>query len=539
MLHKNKYKDFQMEHIIILVFVLMMILQFSFAMIGGLGNPWENGYDVTWIVRRLIGSGKYSFLGYMFISYFMMRYYDKNRRSLGTLAVLYVIHYGMFALFSFVIVQALHVLYFEYALFIMKALFLYIILPAVLASVIGTCIGMLSDTVKAGVSALIVLFLFTTNIFSRFMIYSFDIQGMESSPSMYYLWDVFSLSGGRTDIYDDYYYTLSLGTVDFEKIAMWIVISFFVFVWLKKELKGRKIVMSCLSVLAVCFAVLYFQPASKYVVYAECPYDSWNWDDYSGITYQPAGPDSVPFAVEKYDIRISVGRDMTAKVSLIPDNTGLKSYEFSLYHGFEVESITDYNDKKLEYVRKGNSIIVYADEASDCSVLNFRYKGGSNYNIANKQCIYLTENIAFYPITGFEERVYSDALRNISHYNVEIDTSLKVYCNLGISDNNHFEGDAEGIMLYGGMLLRETAAEGVRIVYPALRWSEQQICDEYRNVCELYKKAGYDLSGKDWFVTTFRTAKDTELFNGQGYFCGSVEYMNNAVRHFISMRGKE
>lgn len=521
----------------VLILITGILTQVLFAMYGGPGKAFMGGYQVTWVIRRLIGSMKFFFVAFLLIAYLHRKWKASlGMKDFGWLCGLHMVHFLVLFVAACAYVAILHILYPEYVLFLAEALFLYVVLPSVLASILGFGLGMIPNGTLSCAGAVLLVYIFTTDALSRFIFWGISSASRDSTET-YYVWDVFRLWGGRTDIYDDYYYTISLGSVNYEKVLMWIFLAAALVAAGSRVLRKKWGIVLGLLAVAVCLGCLYARPASLYVVYEDCPFDSW--DLFGNYTSNLANYSSTPsfFGVESYELQITLDRNMGVEATVQLDGTKLEQYDFVLNQGFVVKSITDIAGKPVPYIRRGEHLTICPNEDNDCSVMHLSYRGGNNYYIANEQCIYLTNKIFFYPIPLCEAKKQFDREpQSISHFDVKVDFSKKVYCNLEPGKDNHFSGDSEGVFLWGGMLLGETEKDGVRIVYPKLRWSEEEILAEYEKVRALYADAGYDLSGKDWFATTFRSKiYHNDLCNGLEYFSGSVEELNE-VQYFIGLR---
>ncbi|WP_207642077.1 hypothetical protein [Syntrophomonas zehnderi] len=161
------------------------------------------------------------------------------------------------------------------------------------------------------------------------------------------------------------------------------------------------------------------------------------------------------FAIKKYIMDFTVSNELHAVVDLTVDNPNLEKYDFTLYHGYKLKSISTADGKPVPFVREEDYLTV--SPAPDTDRLVFRYYGKSPKYYANCQGITLPGYFAYYPKAGKHE-IWSqvnnsyvfDLPSTDSEYIVSIHSNLKVFCNLE-GNNNSFQGKSNGLTLLAGM----------------------------------------------------------------------------------------
>lgn len=179
---------------------------------------------------------------------------------------------------------------------------------------------------------------------------------------------------------------------------------------------------------------------------------------YTEMGHGPAALTENPkeFAVTAYKMDLTVSNELHAVVDLTVDNPNLGKYDFTLYHGYKLKSVSSADGKPVPFVREEDYITV--NPAPGTHRLVFRYYGKSPKYYANCQGITLPGYFAYYPKAGRHE-IWAKANNNSyvidlpsteSKYTLSIQSNLKVYCNLE-GNNNFFQGKSNGLTLLAGM----------------------------------------------------------------------------------------
>lgn len=182
--------------------------------------------------------------------------------------------------------------------------------------------------------------------------------------------------------------------------------------------------------------------------------------------------------VISYEIHLRIRKELKAEVSMqvIPNKD---TYLFTLYRGYELNTVTDQNGNPLEYVRNGDYITVSSGD--NVSTINMEYKGHSGAFFSNRRLTVLPVGFAWYPQSGHRP-VYSEQRGGYNtdmhgyepvHIQLTVDSKKTCFSNLQGTDNA-FEGVAIGCTLVAGSFV-ETEQNGLRIIYP----SEEALLTEY------------------------------------------------------------
>ena len=162
------------------------------------------------------------------------------------------------------------------------------------------------------------------------------------------------------------------------------------------------------------------------------------------------------FRVKKYQLDFSVGLNLTGRTKVYVDQSELKSYRFTLYHGYKVKQVTDQTGAALDFRRELDYVTVTRGGAA-VEYLCLEYTGKSPKYYSSYAGVCLPANFAYYPIPGYRE-LFSDNFYGFIDCSLPYDTAFDVhcsgrkqmYCNLAARGDNHFAGNARSITLLSG-----------------------------------------------------------------------------------------
>ena len=162
------------------------------------------------------------------------------------------------------------------------------------------------------------------------------------------------------------------------------------------------------------------------------------------------------FRVKKYRLDFSMGLNLTGRAKVYVDRSELKSYRFTLYHGYKVKQVTDQTGAALDFRREHDYVTVTRGGA-DVEYLCLEYTGKSPKYYSSYAGVCLPANFAYYPIPGYRE-LFKDSFYGFIDCSLPYDTAFDVrcsgrkqmYCNLAARGNNHFAGNARSITLLSG-----------------------------------------------------------------------------------------
>ncbi len=302
----------------------------------------------------------------------------------------------------------------------------------------------------------------------------------------------------------------------------------FAFVYLIMYL--RKYIKICMALFVLIQGVLvqqYLLPHSTWgenVSYMDAP-----------IYYETHMPkmEAADFAVDKYTMNMKIDNQLYVECKMNLSDNSLKEYAFTLYHTFDIKSVTDGSGKKLDYVRDGDYITI-SSTGHEIDLINIVYKGIPDNYYVDAEAVYLSGTFAYYPRAGKyavynnEERRFLPSVDNSkdAYFDVTISSGTKVYSNLEES-NGRYTGTAASMLLMGGFV-KEVVVDNVIVYYPYLSrddMSESAIKAMIKEV-DTYPQEEYEYSlhGKKMFITEMPCA-------GQVFYlyddCAEFSYFNS------------
>lgn len=297
------------------------------------------------------------------------------------------------------------------------------------------------------------------------------------------------------------FYGYSLQGFQIAAIFFWISLSFAIAAFLllrRKRLPARAgAVLPCGLAAAACL-MLTVLPASTMtqVVYGSTDdgtYYSSDMEREVDAAYRATG----------YDMVLKFGRQLTAEVAMAVDSPALDRYPMTLYHGYQIKSITDQTGEPLRYTRDGDYLTVENNASGSVQEIRLVYAGYSSTFYSNAQAVYLPGCFPYYPQPGFHtvfSTVYDgyekNALIQPAQFRIEIKAPYQVFSNLAES-NGVFTGTTEAPTLLSGFI-DSFEIEGSKIVYSVF-WELTR--DEIKErIAEIDLFANPELKGKSVFL---------------------------------------
>lgn len=231
-----------------------------------------------------------------------------------------------------------------------------------------------------------------------------------------------------------------------------------------------KIIFTCtLSLICVIFGML---PSSKVIKANDNP-ESSIWAD---SNYYEKNPQELKeeknFNVISYKLRFTFLDKLYGTADLTVDKKKLSEYKFTLYHGYRIKSISDEKNNKLLFEQKGDHFTVKNQNKRNINELVIHYSGFSPIYFANIQGVNLPGFSVYYPIAGIYNIYDTECngmcqtrLENPVMFHIKCNSLKKIYCSLGETGKNTFEGITDGVTLLSG-LYREYEYDGIEVIYP-------------------------------------------------------------------------
>ena len=194
------------------------------------------------------------------------------------------------------------------------------------------------------------------------------------------------------------------------------------------------------------------------------------------------------FKVKEYDMEFSMDKILRARVRCdISSDEILPEYEFTLYHGYEVNKIEDENGNSISFLQKGDYLTIDNQSMDSIKSLVFFYDGYSPLFYSNKKACFLPGFFPYYPKAGCR-KIYDDYFieqeDSTAYYHIRMKDNA-IWSNLE-RVNGELQGEADNVILIKGHMAESDADEKSGVYFPAQRTSLDNIM--YFRSEELHKK---------------------------------------------------
>lgn len=215
-----------------------------------------------------------------------------------------------------------------------------------------------------------------------------------------------------------------------------------------------------------------------------------------------------------YDMVLKFGRQLTAEVAMAVDSPNLEAYPMTLYHGYQIKSVTDDTGEPLRYTRDGDYLTVENNPSGSLREIRLAYAGYSSTFYSNSQAVYLPGSFPYYPQPGFHT-VFStrcdgyekNTLIQPAQFRIEIKAPYQVFSNLRESDGI-FSGNTEAPTLLSGFI-DSFEMQGSKIVFSVF-WELTR--DEIKErIAEIDLFENPELKGKSVFLIPRTRYENREL----------------------------
>lgn len=411
----------------------------------------------------------------------------------------------------------------EFYFYLIRLSIIFVLLPIVLAICIGWVLSSVPNRIT-GIALLLVCFY----CFDRAFLQS--IVGLDKqSPFLFKIGTLFSIIESQMPgAVTDEYYLMSAENVHLYSVCFWLL-GVLALVCLLARIKVWFVVSAVASLGCL---ILFFQPSgASYALPVTNGFDRWLGEQYYYTEErqqyeqeQFIDKNRDDFLVEHYEMNFEVKDILKSKVVVRPNDGSLDSYQFTLYHSYQLQSVKDQNGKNLKYSQQGDYVEVFNPE--NITEIQFEYQGANQYFYSTSQGILLPANYAYYPMPGWNRTFINDfyntcftqeALKNIADFSITISVPerLKVYSNFLETDvlaakgykQISFQGKSNGLTIVGSPYLRDKMVDGVRVVYTYIsEFREESYNPEHHP--ENFQSCFQSLQLSDQPMTFFETPEE-------------------------------
>lgn len=281
-----------------------------------------------------------------------------------------------------------------------------------------------------------------------------------------------------------------------ELIAFWSLILLSILtalIFARKRKKYLILSVFCLGLSLICL-IGYFQPSSK-ITMSKDPAtgalaDAYYYREHAGFETTP----SDTFTVKKYSLDLKIDKNLQAVATLELEKSELTQYNFTLYHGYTVESVWDMHKNKLNFTQTGDYISINTGN-TPLTEITICYSGSAVKFFSNSQGICLPGWFAYYPHPGqlslfdSEQQSFERILcPDDTEFQLTVNTPQKVYCNLEKNESNVFSGCSSGITLVSGFY-DSCSYNNLEIIFPSLSTNEFSY-EKIMSAADEYTKSG-------------------------------------------------
>ena len=488
--------------------------------------------DYLSVVNVWAGYGRYLFIIVLVLSF--LKKEDDGILWAAVLGIGYILQLMLAFLFCLQFTSGSFMLFMDLAAYI----FIYVICPAVTAWLIGRISGGIRNDILSVIVLLVLGSIFLFNIIQEILLFPAFGLSEEVYTVISKAFLIFNNSLRNTFAAPDKFAPFAVNITDVGTGVFWIGLFALILGIIRK-----KKVMPVLIVPVLCCVFLMALEENKYQVYANRSFldngskmlDSWKIDQ---IYYKKRDiilKDNEPvraetqFLIERYHLDITAGLKTKFTSVLQLSEADLNEYVISLYHGYQVRSVTDEEGNALTFSQQEDSIIV-SSEGKVLREITIEYEGTGLTYMASKDYTCLPEYYIYYPVAGqyilYDFRSMNYA-KNINlpetYFSVVVHAGYEVYSNIPKKDYNMFEGTCTGPVLVGGKYLRSCDDDGATIVYSTLSADEKTAKEQYENIISFYQAQNVDFSNKAWFVCPYYGGSFVRFYVGNEYIFGSYD----------------
>lgn len=478
---------------------------------------YQNSYLIH-TERYFLQFAVFLFILFLFISY---EYFAKSKRDNFSECLWATKNGDLFSLNQFLVMEILVLLFTaaftalsfvtpivsgiadgRYYAYILKLSLMYFFVADTIAVLLGIAISKIKNNIVSYVLLIVCTFMFSP---LSFMIPD-TISAVNENIYLHPFFNMFVLFPRDFESLNYDAYGISLNSHNYMLAVFWLALPLCI-ILLPKIKRNRTLEKAALSV-SLVFVIV--SGIFVNLPYSEYPY---HFDDikkgYEGISYYECWQDSskspmqynepADFSLTSMDIKLKIGRQLSAEASVGVDNTKLDSYKFTLFRGYKIKKIMDANGNKLKFDRYSDYVTVYPADSGMTDKITFDYAGWCAPNFSNTQGAYLPTGFAYYPINGFHytfdlygQRYTRNYLEKPLPIHLTVDTKNMVYSNLErtADGKNEFSGTSDGLTIVSGFY-KETEVEGCRLVYIDYYSQNdkmlEEIAENIRNNKELYQ----------------------------------------------------
>ncbi|MCM1487811.1 MAG: hypothetical protein NC203_05525, partial [Firmicutes bacterium] len=262
---------------------------------------------------------------------------------------------------------------------------------------------------------------------------------------LYPIYNVFNIYTPSLDWMPNFLFGYSVLSYRIALLSAWIFIFAFI---LSTKIYHSKVTRNLISaiciVLCIINIIIYAQPSSKNIMNFSpnegLASDFWYYDEIE------QKKEKANFEILSYKLDLNVTNKLNVKAELVMGEN-LDEYKFTLYHGYKVNNIHDYNGNDLKFKQEGDYLTVFNNV--NVTSIYMEYCGSSTKFYSNTQGMVLPGFFPFYPHPGqkyvynLDEQTFDKLLlSNKADFEISVTgiNADRVFCNLAKQSDDTFKG---------------------------------------------------------------------------------------------------
>lgn len=526
-----------------LVPVLLCALFFGYIIVMFAHNMFriEVVQDYLSIVYVWAGYGRYLFIIVLLSAYFKKK--DDYKFWTAVLGAEYVLQLILTFVFCVQFTRASMVLFVDLAAYF----FIYVTCPAVIAWLIGRISRAVRNDLLSVTILLMLGGIFLFNVIQEILAFPVFHLSEYTYTIISKVFIIFNNSLRNTFSSPNIFAPFFVGITDVGTVVLWISLFILIFGMIRKKKTALAMAVPVFGAL-----ILVTLPENKYetyfnqsaLVHERKMLDSWNdervyYDKSADLKdtnialeyknpFEPVRAET-DFAVEAYELDITVGRKTKFKAVMQLSGAGVNEYTFSLYHGYQIQSITDKEGSELLFQQNDDYFTIFSNGKS-LEEITIVYEGTGHTYMASDVYTCLPEYYIYYPVAG-KYSLYDLGTQNYSRnislpetkFSIMVHADYPVYSNLSSNGDNMFSGTGTGATLVGGRYVEVCDVDGTTVVYPVLKADARRAGEQYTNIVAAFQKQGVVLDKKTWFVCPYYGGNFGRYYMGDRYMFGSYD----------------
>ena len=400
--------------------------------------------------------------------------------------------------------------YFSYTIHCILAFTLYFFIPGLIGILLGSCLQKCNRPITYFV-------IICSSIFSSSIPMEYFSSTKIGDVSIASILDWFYITVPNANWVADSVYGIPMETCCWVLRGFWLVLLCLIFTFIHRcnTIRIRRIVIGFLMVLLFLLGIRFGDRADDFVLRKDYRPEGIIQGELS-YRSEVSGENITPdFVVSNYDIHLMIDDCLWGEVTVFLESSHLDEYRFTLFHDYNVLSVTDTDGNNIAFSRNGDYLDIKPD--NQVSSITVTYQGSAWKYYANQQAIFLPAYAAYYPVPGhhsvwdFDQSAINTEYRaGKTTFSVEVDSHLQVLSNLSLVGENRFKGDAEGVSLFAGFV--ESKNSDVVTVYQS--FLDRRICIDSASISNAWKKLAsrvgesreFNITGKIIFVQPLTVA---------------------------------